>query len=61
MQKRIDDPVETFHEHLNACKWCDEHCFELCPEGYELLKAVAEDPRIIGIMGGRLVPTLRRR
>jgi len=57
----MDDPVKAFHAHLDVCKWCDEHCFELCPEGQKLLKAAAEDPRIVKIMGGRLAPTLSGR
>lgn len=28
---------DDFHKHLEECTWCDEHPFQLCATGQELL------------------------
>lgn len=33
--------VDAFHTHLDVCKQCREHPFQLCPVGAVLLAAAA--------------------
>jgi hypothetical protein len=37
----IDQAVEHFHAHLDACKRCREQPFNLCATGEKLLKEAA--------------------
>lgn len=34
------DTAERFHSHLDTCRQCSEHPFDLCPAGATLLAAV---------------------
>jgi hypothetical protein len=36
-----DEMIDRFHVHLDVCKQCRDHPFELCPTGAELLKGAA--------------------
>ena len=29
--------MKEFHDHLDECKWCKDHVFDLCEIGEELL------------------------
>lgn len=33
--------INQFHEHLDVCKQCENHPFDLCPIGANLLKSAA--------------------
>lgn len=39
--------ADDFHAHLDKCKQCEEHPFNLCPEGQRLMsklqKEISED------------------
>ena len=37
----IPTPIKEFHAHLDICDLCNDHPYDLCPTGYELLKAAA--------------------
>ncbi len=35
------DRIDKFHAHLDDCKQCRDHPFDLCPDGAKLLKEAA--------------------
>lgn len=37
--QRARDPIDAFNAHLDMCRRCADHPFDLCPAGAELLKA----------------------
>jgi hypothetical protein len=37
---------KAFHEHLDSCKQCEEHPFDLCPEGAHLLREAGREMRL---------------
>ena len=38
-QKKAEAEIEKFHAHLDVCKQCRDHPFDLCPVGAPLLMA----------------------
>lgn len=37
------DAVDRFHAHLDACRRCERHPFDLCATGQTLLVAAAQE------------------
>lgn len=33
---------DRFHEHLDVCKQCEEHPFDLCPTGQKIMADLAK-------------------
>lgn len=38
MSDRDKEPADVFHEHLDACRQCEENPFDLCAAGQALLE-----------------------
>jgi len=37
-----EKPSKTpYHDHLDVCRWCGEHPFNLCPAGKKAIEAEA--------------------
>lgn len=34
--------IGNFHDHLDICEQCRNHCFDLCPIGARLLREAVE-------------------
>jgi len=47
----VIDRIKKFHKHLDVCKQCNNHPFDLCAEGAKLLKDAAVTPRALGGTG----------
>lgn len=47
--------VDAFHAHLDACRQCREHLFDLCPTGEPLLRAVVQSSGKVTLIDGRVL------
>jgi hypothetical protein len=36
----------VYHQHLDVCEWCNNHPFDLCPEGYAKLQQAVKDIKL---------------
>jgi len=45
MKAKLPESIEKFHAHLDECKQCEAHPFDLCPVGDRLIRATAKFPR----------------
>lgn len=39
----MSDAAEAFYAHLDVCRQCEAHPFDLCPVGQDLIKATVKD------------------
>lgn len=39
--------MNEFHKHLDECKQCEQHPFELCPVGVQLIHAEVQKPVVL--------------
>jgi hypothetical protein len=47
-ESKVTDEIDAFHAHLDVCRQCRDHPFQLCRTGAELLvKAGASADRVI--------------
>jgi hypothetical protein len=45
MPVSVKEQAEAFHAHLDVCKQCANHPFDLCLTGQEIMRRFLPEPR----------------